>query len=229
MSFGVYRPAMGVPGGHRQTSSGQSVQEHRRQCERMQRSENPITGGPAIAGGTGVPPRPPPSESFGSGLVPTAGPMDHITVPGRDVPAKRVDPTKNRAPAFAAEARRPSQDGPRNVSRITEGSLGELLTDRAPTPERRNTPGQVVRGGSRPKDQLLPGCLAGVSVQEHPMALPRKAGSGSSGVGTGGGGHLVAGPTGFVPRAMEDDVGWEPEVQCQDGSVPFRRVCGVGQ
>eukprot|EP00928_Gymnodinium_smaydae_P056035 TRINITY_DN39484_c0_g1_i1.p1 TRINITY_DN39484_c0_g1~~TRINITY_DN39484_c0_g1_i1.p1 ORF type:complete len:258 (+),score=21.60 TRINITY_DN39484_c0_g1_i1:62-775(+) len=231
MSFGVYRPTMGVAGGHRETCSNQSWQEQRRRAEQYSRQENPITGEP-LGGASGS--RRPPSGNLSKGLVPTKGPFDHMTVPDRDVPQKRVDPTRNRSASLGpGGACVPHDPAPsmRAQSRLTEGQLGEGLAAREPTPERRRTPGQVVKGGSRPKDNLTAGCLTS-DKQDHPMALPRRAGSCGPGVGSGGSGHLVAGPMGFVPAGQEDMYG-EAEFATSGGYSagtaprPFQRACGV--
>mmetsp|Transcript_69405 Transcript_69405/g.224441 ORF Transcript_69405/g.224441 Transcript_69405/m.224441 type:complete len:227 (-) Transcript_69405:73-753(-) len=204
MSFGMYRPQMGVAMGHRELSSNMSLQENRRQGEKMSRQENPITGEPMRTATR------PPSGSLQAGLVPNKGPMDHVTVPDKDVPARRPDPTRNQSTSLhsgVACVPVPAEPSRAVPSRVTESSLGEGFLSREPTPERRSTPGQVVRSGVRPKDSLSGGgCLAS-ERQDHPLNLPRKAGSGAPGVGSGGSGHIVQGPNGFVPQGpgFEDE------------------------
>jgi len=241
MTFGMYRPTMGVAGGHRETSSNQSLHENRRQAEHMRRQDNPITGEAMHGGsrpnsGDSAPSRGrPPRGHFDAGLVPTKGPLDHMTG-GKDVPQKRVDPSRNQSVGLAGaglsciphvEANLPV----RSNSRLTEGAFGEGFSIRESTPERRHTPGQVLRGNSRPKDNLTAGCLTS-DKQEHPLQLPRKAGSGGYGVGSGGAGSLVQGPMGFVPAGMEDLYGEQhlrdPSPAPGSGTaVPFRRACGA--
>eukprot|EP00927_Polykrikos_kofoidii_P061023 TRINITY_DN55913_c0_g1_i1.p1 TRINITY_DN55913_c0_g1~~TRINITY_DN55913_c0_g1_i1.p1 ORF type:complete len:241 (-),score=28.61 TRINITY_DN55913_c0_g1_i1:81-803(-) len=233
MSFGMYRPTMGVAGGHRETSSHNSVQDIRRQSERYQRQENPITG-EQMSGSAPSSSRRPPSGNLTSSLVPSKGPMDHMTVPNRDVPARRTDPTRNQSTNFdggIACVPTAPQERARSLSRLTDSALGEGFTQREPTPERRRrTPGEVVRGGCRPKDNLTSGLLT-ADKQDHPLALPRKAGSCGAGVGSGGAGHLVQGPLGFVPGGAEDMYG-ESELRAPSpgpnrSGPSFRRACGV--
>mmetsp|Transcript_100158 Transcript_100158/g.312059 ORF Transcript_100158/g.312059 Transcript_100158/m.312059 type:complete len:232 (+) Transcript_100158:116-811(+) len=226
MSFGLYRPTMGVASGHRELSSNLTLQEQRKRGEVMARQENPITHESSAASGR------PPSGNLQRGLLPAKGPLDHMTVPDRDVPQKRPDPSRNRSQSLhSGVACVPvSNEQQRASSRLTEGQLaGEGFLVREPTPERRTSPGQVVRSGSRPKDSLSGvGCLAS-DRPDHPLALPRKAGSCGPGVGTGGSGHLVPGPNGFVPAGPEDlDV--EPEVRAppkRANSREFRSVWGA--
>lgn len=231
MSFGIYRPSMGVAGGHRETCADLGHAEQRKRGEHMRRQEiNPITG---EASGESKAMRRPPSGNLRSGLVPASGPMDHVTANlDRDVPAKRTDPTKNQSSSLTSGgAVVPiAPDMTRSVpSRVTEGMLGEGFSERARTPERRLTPGQVVRGNSRPrngpKDSLYGGCVTG-DRQDHPTNLPRKAGSAGP---VGGAVHLVAGPTGFVPcgpGGAEEPVSYRSA--SPQGAQPFRRMVGVG-
>mmetsp|Transcript_26453 Transcript_26453/g.47747 ORF Transcript_26453/g.47747 Transcript_26453/m.47747 type:complete len:243 (-) Transcript_26453:52-780(-) len=224
MSFGVYRPALGVGSGMRQLASDKSMQEQRVIGERNGRqaaSVNPITG--EVMGGAPAPapaPRRPPSGNLSAGLVPSSGPLDPMTVPNKDVSGKRVDPSRNQAPSFhggAAFMVPKSDELPQRVgSRLTEGNLemGEAgFGGREPTPERRTTPGQVVRSGLRPKDSLSGGGCVTSDKQDHPLGLPRKAGSGIAGTGSGGYVHLVPGPNGFVPAGpgYEDDFQVQPK------------------
>ncbi|CAK8987415.1 unnamed protein product, partial [Durusdinium trenchii] len=114
---------------------------------------------------------------------------------------------RNQSTGFSGEGLcAPRSDGERaRQSRVTQGHLemGEAgLGGREGTPERR-APGQVVRANLRPKDHLSGGCIAS-DRQEHPLALPRKAGSGVAGTGSGGPVHLVAGPNGLVPTGPEE-------------------------
>uniref|UniRef100_A0A7S4SDN4 Uncharacterized protein n=1 Tax=Alexandrium monilatum TaxID=311494 RepID=A0A7S4SDN4_9DINO len=227
MSFGLYRPTMGVASGHRELSSNHTLQEQRRQGERMTRQENPITHEPASTSGR------PPSGNLQAGLLPSKGPLDHMTVPDRDVPQRRVDPSRNRSHSLhSGVACVPVSDEPQQrtlPSRVTSGQLGEGFLAREPTPERRTSPGQVVRGGVRPKDSLSGGgCLAS-DRPDHPLALPRKAGSCGPGVGTGGSGHIVQGPNGFVPAGPVDfDVEVEAPVPLKRASSgQFRPVWGA--
>lgn len=240
----MYRPVMGVAGGHREMCSNLSLQEGRQVAERYKRQEglNPITGQP-LGGGSGggggggggyeaAAPGRPPSGNLGRGLLPSKGPLDHMTG-DRDVPQKRVDPSKNQAPNFllgAVGLAVPPVQAPRAISRITEGGLCEGMGVREPTPERRRTPGQVVRGGLRPKDNLTGGCLT-ADKQDHPLALPRKAGSRGPGVGSGGSCHLVVGENGLMPRGPEDVYGEaflaEDTYPLQVGETRFQRACGI--
>lgn len=227
MSFGFYRPAKGVAGGHRELSSDRSLHEVRRQGEQHRRQENPITHHVPHVGAPGRPP----SGNLGPGLRPSKGPIDHMTVADKDVPSKRVDPTKNQSCSFGIGASCVPNYTPepqRAPSRITE-SPGEVLGPgiRERTPEVRRTPGQVVRSGSRPKDSLTIGCVA-AERSDHALGFLRKAGSGAAGVGSGGSVHLVAGPCGFVPAGPSRP---EVEMSCMQGhdaAIPFRRVCGRG-
>eukprot|EP00929_Paragymnodinium_shiwhaense_P014835 TRINITY_DN122801_c0_g1_i1.p1 TRINITY_DN122801_c0_g1~~TRINITY_DN122801_c0_g1_i1.p1 ORF type:complete len:238 (-),score=31.25 TRINITY_DN122801_c0_g1_i1:117-830(-) len=233
MSFGQYRPTMGVAGGHRELSSHQSVGELRRQSEYMRRQEyNPITGesngagGAASSSGAGRPP----SGNLATGLVPTKGPSGgYVTVPDRDVPQKRVDPTKNQSCSFGSGnslVPLPSQDPVRSNSRLTEGNLASGFSIRESTPERRRSPGEVVRGGIRPKDNLQHGCM--VFDKQDPVGLPRKPGSCGYGVGSGGAGNLEQGAMGFVPRGAPDPYADDVQVGNRDmTAVPFRRACGA--
>jgi len=237
---------MGVASGHRETGSNHGYQEQRRQGERFGRQDsnvNPITGEPAPGSapstapgpGVGVGLRRPPSGNLQAGLLPTKGPLDHVIVPDKDVPSKRPDPTRNQSTSFHSGGSLVpvSDEQPRGQpSRVTEGGLGEGFVQREPTPEgrRRNTPGQVVRSGVRPKDSLSGGgCMTSDRpVLDHPMQLPRKAGSAAPGIGSGGAVHLVAGPGGIVPQGPDffgaDEDGPGP-VQ-HGGSVPFKSAWG---
>jgi len=235
MSFGVYRPSMGVHGGHRELCSNQSLMEQRRMGEQMRREDNPITHEPR----QGVSGRPPSGNLHVGCAVPASGPLDHFTLPDKDVPAKRPDPTRNASANFATgmpavpisaePAARPTP------SRMGESCLGEGVAERAPTPDRssrRSTPGQVVRASSRPKDNLYGGGLTVCDRgAEHPMTLPRKAGSGAPGCGSGGVGNLVAGPNGFVPIGQENfaasGTACEAQRPSSRNSSPFRRMCGL--
>lgn len=238
MSFGVYRPSMGVAGGCRELCSDLSFRDQCRLAERNARQENPITHEPLVRGAPGRPP----SGNLRAGLVPVSGPVDSAGIlPNKDLPAKRVDPTKNQSSSFhtGVSCVPQASSTPRaTVSRITESSFGEGLMERAPTPEqssrrssRRSTPGQVVRAGSRPKDSLSGGgCITSDLPSEHPLALPRKPGSESASVGSGGAVHIVPGPTGFVPMGLEDDSLVLPQSQArraQEGRRPYQRMCGV--
>eukprot|EP00446_Apocalathium_sp_SHHI-4_P040441 CAMPEP_0177342616 /NCGR_PEP_ID=MMETSP0368-20130122/27141_1 /TAXON_ID=447022 ORGANISM="Scrippsiella hangoei-like, Strain SHHI-4" /NCGR_SAMPLE_ID=MMETSP0368 /ASSEMBLY_ACC=CAM_ASM_000363 /LENGTH=259 /DNA_ID=CAMNT_0018804001 /DNA_START=28 /DNA_END=804 /DNA_ORIENTATION=+ len=217
MSFGVYRPQIGVSSGHRELSSNRSLQDNRRYAERVSRTEiNPITGEATVRAST--PSRRPPSGNLGLGLLPTKGPMDHMTVDNKDVPARRPDPSRNQS-NFGGYGGCcvPVHDERPLPPRPSENPMADILWQRAPTPERRTSPGQVVRGNSRPKDQLSGGCVVADRPSIDPMGLPRKAGSGQAGVGSGGVGNLVAGPMGFVPRG-----GWA-EQDCNQTSL-LRRV-----
>ncbi|CAE8734736.1 unnamed protein product, partial [Polarella glacialis] len=114
-------------------------------------------------------------------------------------------------------------------SRRTDSSV--VMTEagfapREPTPERRTTPGQVVRGGYRPKDNLSFGCLAADNFADHPLNLPRKAGSGASGVGSGGAVHLVAGPMGFMPAGPGYDAGYEAAPPLRVAPTSFKPLWG---
>jgi len=224
MSFGVYKPSMGVAYGHRELSSNHSLHENHRQKEHLARQENPITG---ERSGYGA--RRPPSGNLAQGLQPKIGSMDHVTNPDKDVPSKRVDPTKNQSPSLQGGlACVPVyEERSRSLSRLTEGGIGDVIqmrTSREPTPERRNTPGQVVKGGMRPKDNLSAGgCVVADRPAVDPMGFARKAGSGGAGVGSGGSGHLVQGPFGFVPagaqyQVEESQASYDP----QQGSDPYK-------
>lgn len=241
MSFGMYRPTMGVAGGHRELVSNQSLHKQRVMGEQMRRQDiNPITGepmggAPTSDGGAGTKQKQ--TGCLGSNLVPNSGPLDHMTVPDKDVPSKRVDPTKNQSTSFqsgvsclAHENREPPRMQP---SRITDGQLGDGFCERrTPTPEgssRRSTPGQVVRSNTRPKDNLSGGgCVASDKYGEHPLNLPRKAGSAAAGIGSGGSCHIFQGPNGFVPMGPENFDMPEPE-PAHFGAQhrPFQRACGV--
>mmetsp|Transcript_19372 Transcript_19372/g.42284 ORF Transcript_19372/g.42284 Transcript_19372/m.42284 type:complete len:237 (+) Transcript_19372:123-833(+) len=230
MSFGMYRPVMGVPGGHRATTSDNTILEQRRLKERYARQENPITH--ECAGDS----RGQPAAALGVGLVPLKGPMDHMTVleKDKDVPAKRVDPTRNQSSSLTVGGGCvpvPPDAPQRGPSRITESAFeaGGGFAQRAATPERRNTPGQVVRGGLRPKDNLSGGALITADRQDHPLALPRKAGSAAPGTGSGGSGHLIAGPNGLVPLGPtdSDDLPSAGRPSSQSNQVPFQRACGL--
>mmetsp|Transcript_54070 Transcript_54070/g.86014 ORF Transcript_54070/g.86014 Transcript_54070/m.86014 type:complete len:244 (-) Transcript_54070:104-835(-) len=239
MSFGVYRPTMGVAGGHRELCSNQTAQEQRRLGEQMRRQENnPITGEPMS-----VPSRRPPSGSRGSlrsGLVPSSGPLDHVIAPDKDVPSKRVDPTKNISSSFQSGVSCMTYDRPEvsrsQPSRITESCFAEGLCERAPTPERssssrRSTPGQVVRTNLRPKDNLSGGCVTSDRPSDHPLNLPRKVGSASQAVASGGSCHILQGPNGFVPVGPEDEdlMSQAPRRASsrEPGDRGFRRACGL--
>lgn len=227
MSFGFYRPAMGVSGGHRELCSNRSLHDQRRVGEQMLRQENPITGHSSYHGAPGKPP----SGNLGIGLLPTKGPLDHMTVADKDVPAKRVDPSKNHSANLIVGSGCVAQcdrQPPRAPSRITESAFIDGLGMREATPERRRTPGQVVRSGIRPKDSLQSGCVASERC-DHPLGLQRKAGSAGAGIGSGGCVHIVAGPNGFVPAGppeLEVDLGRQGSRD--SGAIPFRRVCGAG-
>lgn len=238
MSFGQYRPVMGVAGGHRELSSNQNYQECRRQGEYMRRQEfNPLTGEPmgtvpsAPSGGavSSTSGRPPPGN-LSSGLVPSKGPSSgYVTVPDRDVPQKRVDPTRNQSNHFGAGNSLvpiPSQEPVRTGSRLTEGQLASGFAQREPTPERRRSPGEVVRCRTRPKDNLAHGCM--VFDKMDPVGLPRQPGTGGYGVGSGGAGNLEQGAMGFVPRGPPDLFPDElPYAGRNAAAVPFRRACGA--
>jgi len=220
---------MGVSSGHRELCSNHSLQEQRRFGERASRQENPIVHEPSVDGSTcGRPP----SGNLRAGLVPAKGPLDHMTQLDRDkdVPCKRLDPTRNRSASLGpGVCCVPLSDSrPRAVNvRITGSSFGEGLGVRETTPERRRVPGQVLRSGVRPKDSLSGGGCVASDRAEHPLNLPRKAGSAGAGVGSGGSVHLVAGPTGFVPMGPAD---LESEVEVgahRVPSVPFTRACGI--
>jgi hypothetical protein len=159
-----------------------------------------------------------------------------MTVPDRDVPQKRVDPTRNQSAAFqlGVACVQVNVEAPRSYSRLTESSMGEVfgMGSREATPERRRTPGQVVRGGLRPKDSLAGGGCVATDKQDHPLALPRKAGSAQPGVGTGGSGHLEIGPLGFVPQGPgpADDTFYRMETAERGPAreaVQFRPVWGT--
>lgn len=230
---------MGVPGGHRELVSNQSLHKQRQMGEQMRRQEiNPITGEPMVSS-NGRPPsgsRKPPNN-LGAGLMPMSGPLDHMNLAEKDFPAKRVDPTKNQSTSFhsgvacmAHEDDRPFRMQP---SRITESSMGEDLCERrTPTPDRgsssrRSTPGQVVRSNMRPKDNLSGGCITSDKFTDHPLSLPRKAGSAAPGIGSGGSCHILQGPNGFVPFGPEDmDVPVHAPAPAV-GRQPFQRACGV--
>lgn len=201
---------MGIPAGHRELSSNHSLQDQRRHAERYGRQEgsfNPITG--EGASDRPLPTRRPPSGHLQAGLVPVSGPLDPMTVPNKDVSGKKVDPTRNQSASFGTGAFcvPTSSDQPqRTRSRVTEGNLeiGEHgLGAREPTPERRTAPGQVLRGGLRPKDSLSGVACLAADRQDHPLSLPRKAGSAPPGIGSGGFVHIVAGPNGFVPMGID--------------------------
>lgn len=238
MSFGTYVPTMGVAVGHREMFTNHSMQEQRRHGERIMRQENtnPITGEPMpMASGRSA--RPPSGNLKVGSFVPTSGPLDNYTIADKDVPARRPDPSKNQSASFVPGAAMVphSSESSRSGSRLTESALGEGCLERSATPERRTperrrTPGQVVRSNSRPKDNLYGGCLTSDS-KDHPLTLPRKAGSIPHYVGSGGSGHIVQGPNGFVPAAPDDCIRDEPQASTPlgDDAVPFRRVCGVAQ
>lgn len=236
MSFGVYRPSMGVAHGHRELSSNQTLFENRRQKEQMWRKENPITGEGSGGGSTGL--RRPPSGNLQSGLQPKIGPMDHMTLPDKDVPCKRVDPTKNQSSNLTGGiACVPTyEERARGGSRLTEGTCGDVLQMRESTPERRgsssrrSSPGQVLKGNLRPKDNLsVGGCVVADRPAVDPMGFNRKAGSGPSGIGSGGSGHLLQGPGGFVPIGPDYNLGAEATLPTAVGaSVPYRPVWGPG-
>mmetsp|Transcript_80043 Transcript_80043/g.158566 ORF Transcript_80043/g.158566 Transcript_80043/m.158566 type:complete len:228 (-) Transcript_80043:77-760(-) len=218
MSFGMYRPQMGVAHGHRELSSNQTLLEQRRHNERTTRQENPITHQPDGR---------PPSGNLQRGLVPSKGPLDHVTVPNRDVPARRPDPTKNHSTNLQTGIACVPTSALRQrsvPSRVTESILGEGFLAREPTPERRTSPGQVVRSSVRPKDNLSSGCIT-ADRQDHPLNLPRQAGSAPAGVGTGGVGHIAQGPFGFVPQGPFDFYGEQTEVP---GAHQARRSSSKG-
>mmetsp|Transcript_64559 Transcript_64559/g.151280 ORF Transcript_64559/g.151280 Transcript_64559/m.151280 type:complete len:241 (+) Transcript_64559:79-801(+) len=240
MSFGVYRPQMGVASGMRVLCSDQTLQEQRRaaECNGHQQAPvvNPITG--EMAGGVPEPKtatRRPPSGNLQPGLQPLTGPMDPLTVPNKDVFGKKVDPTRNQSANFGGAEGFciPKSDdiSVRSGSRITQGNLelGEGgLGAREPTPERRSVPGQVLRGGLRPKDHLSGSACVTSDRQDHPLALPRKAGSAGPGTGSGGSVHIIAGPTGFVPAGEGYEVDFEvaaPLAQ-KAGSSGYKPVWG---
>eukprot|EP00931_Biecheleriopsis_adriatica_P009584 TRINITY_DN110650_c0_g1_i1.p1 TRINITY_DN110650_c0_g1~~TRINITY_DN110650_c0_g1_i1.p1 ORF type:complete len:259 (-),score=46.77 TRINITY_DN110650_c0_g1_i1:58-795(-) len=235
MSFGVYRPSLGAASGMRQLSSDFSLQDQRRIGERNGRQGqggiNPITGEPSSGyrAPSPVPVRRPPSGNLQAGLHPVSGPLDPMTVPNKDVSGKKVDPTRNASSNFMGGegfcVPKCDEQPARSVSRLTQGNLevNEAgLGGREATPERRSTPGQVLRAGLRPKDNLSGvACMAG-DKQDHPLALPRKAGSAAAGVGTGGSVHLVAGPNGFVPAGpgYEDDLQMQAQAKLGAAAAP---------
>jgi len=230
MSFGMYRPTMGVASGHRELSSNRSLQENRRLGEQFARQEiNPITG-QAAPGRSSTPRSRPPSGNLSAGLLPNKGPLDHMTVPDRDVPSKRVDPTRNQSLSLGTGiACVPVHTERALPPRPAERPMADILQMRDPTPERRSssgrsTPGQVVRANSRPKDNMSGGCLVADRPAVDPMGFPRKAGSGAPGVGSGGSGHLVQGPCGFVPAGGFEDE--EPTMLVGNARAPspFRSV-----
>lgn len=243
---------MGVAGGHRETCSNQSLSQQRQMGEQMRRQElNPITGEPIVRGGfgsgSGADGLPPsgrkPSGCLGPNLVPTVGPLDHMTALNcKDVPNKRVDPTRNQSTSLhsgvaclAHESNEPSRAQP---SRITESCFGEGFQERerrTPTPDRsgsgngsrRSTPGEVVRSNFRPKDNLSAGCLASDKFSDHPLNLPGKAGRAGAGHGSGGACSIMQGPNGFVPIGPEGfDMSGYAQMQPAPRDRPFQRACG---
>lgn len=168
--------------------------------------------------------------------------------PEKDVPSKRVDPTKNQTTSFqsgvsclAHEDKDPVDMhgfAPRmQPSRITESCIGQGFCERrTPTPDggsssRRSTPGQVVRTNLRPKDNLSAGCLTSDKCSEHPLNLPGKAGrAGEDGrkAAVGGSCHIFQGPNGFVPMGPGDlDMPVQAHARSASRDRPFQRACGV--
>lgn len=235
MSFGMYRPTMGVAGGHRELVSNKSLHEQRKMGEHMRRQDiNPITGEPVgdpVSSGSSKP-----QGNLGAGLVPTSGPLDNVLLTGKDMPSKRADPTKNQSHSFhsgvSCLAHEAPQLPPAQPSRITESCFGEGLCERESSSRdsRRGTPGQVVRSGIRPKDNLSGGCVTSDQIPDHPLNLPRKAGSASAAVGSGGSCHIFQGPNGFVPLGPENfDMTEQPLPRRSAGASaqPFQRACGA--
>jgi len=239
MSFGVYRPTMGVAGGHRELVVNRPMLEQRQQGEVMKKQQyNPITGD-LIGGGptSGLPPPAPKKNlsNFDAGLRPNQGALDAGLVPDKDVPAKRVDPSRNQSTSFHSGVACMAQETPWNApvrSAITESCFGDGFCERAPersaTPDsssRRSTPGQVVRTNLRPKDNLSGGCVASDRPVEHPLNLPGKASRAGPGRGSGGAGQIMQGPNGFVPMGPKDMEAPRQMSSNRDAS-PFRRACG---
>lgn len=227
MSFGLYRPTFGVAAGHRELSSNQSLQDGRRYAERACREEvNPITGQPAVSS---APARRSPPDNLSTGLMPSTGPMDHMGLPDKDVPGKKVDPTRNQSAGIGAgvacvplHAEFPLPPKP------SESAIADVLSMREPTQERRSAPGQVVRGNFRPKDNISGGCVVADKPATDPLGLLRKPGVGSAGDGSGGPSHLVPGPCGLVPACAQDAYSDEEGVEQTRGSVPYRPVWETG-
>ncbi|CAK0872896.1 unnamed protein product [Prorocentrum cordatum] len=198
---------MGVASGCRDMTPDRGLQGQLRHGERSRQegAYNPITG---ETGGSRPSSRPSsgsrraPAGNLQAGLIPATGPLDHMTAPEKDLPGRRLDPTRNQSsslqPGVACVA--PGSEQQRGASRITESSIVPLSADgglgpREPTPERRRTPGQVVRGGIRPKDCLASGCVAS-ERSDHPQNLPRPANPNERG-------SLVPGPCGMVPMGTD--------------------------
>mmetsp|Transcript_70401 Transcript_70401/g.142545 ORF Transcript_70401/g.142545 Transcript_70401/m.142545 type:complete len:242 (+) Transcript_70401:68-793(+) len=241
MTFGVYRPKMGVANGMRVLCSDQTLQEQRRVGEQNGRQAgrgafNPITGEAieSIDGrGAAAATRNHPPGHLQPGLHPMSGPMDPVTVPGKDVYGRKPDPTRNQSTMGGDGLCAPaSDDGVRpRGSRLTEGhlELGEgglqPLAPEVSAPRIERGCAQVTRANIRPKDHLSGGCITS-DRPEHPLALPRKAGSGAPGTGSGGPVHLVPGPNGFVPAGP----GMEPEAPVEKprrlGGESYRPVWG---
>merc|ERR1719316_614042 len=225
MSFGVYRPAMGVAAGMRDCGSSS------REVGRFHDGNHARRPPPGGASGIG--------DCLQPSLIPATGPLNHFTSEtGTDRPQKRVDPMKNRSQSLepGVGCLAPAGAAPRRgTSRLTEGGLGEGFvprdeprlqrsSSRGATPERRE-PGQIVRGGYRPKDHLSSGCIA-AERHDHPLNLPRPMGSVPKERGSGGADNLVQGPDGIMPYGVDH----EPEVAPQQlGAAPsFQRAYGVG-
>jgi len=246
MSFGVYRPTMGVAGGHRELSGNRPMLEQRQNAEQMGRQENvnPITG-EMMGGPVGRPPPGPrkqlgPTGNIGVGLVPSTGPLDHGILSEKDVPSKRVDPTRNQSTSLhSGVACLAHENGDWEVgaiprmepSRIGESCFGQGMCERprSGSLSRRSTPGQVVRGNNRPKDNLSGGCVTSDKDVDHPLNLPGKASRAGAGRGSGGDCNIIQGPNGFVPRGPQDTfMQMAPRSSSRDsGQRPFRRMVGV--
>jgi len=212
--------------------------------ERMRRQEtNPITG--EVMGGPSGAPAPSgshkPPGNLGVGLVPHRGPLDNGLLTGKDVPSKRIDPTKNQSNSLQSGVSCMAHEEPlvlpTQPSRVTESCFGEGMCERfTPTPDResssrgsrRSTPGQVVRSNLRPKDNLSAGCLTSDQPGDHPLNLRRKAGAAGPGIGSGGHCNILQGPNGFVPRGPENfDNQPPPRSSGYSAQRPFQRVCGA--
>lgn len=227
--------------------SDQTLQEQRRLGEQNGRQGrgafNPITGEPIDghgAHGAAAAPaaRNQPPGHLQPGLHPMSGPMDPVTVPGKDVYGRKPDPTRNQSTSFMGGDGlcAPSDDGaglrPRG-SRLTEGhlELGEgglqpLAPEASPLERGSIQVREVTRTNIRPKDHLSGGCITS-DRPEHPLALPRKAGAGAPGTGSGGPVHLVPGPNGFMPAGpgmepVEPDAVQKPRL----GGESYRPVWG---
>lgn len=158
----------------------------------------------------------------------------------RDVPQRRLDPSKNRSRGLAGAgsscvATIERSHTPRARSRITESVFGDGFSVRESTPKRCRSPGGLARltGASvlRPKDNLTGGCVTS-DAQAHPLRLPRIPGSCGYGVGSGGAGSLIQGPMGFVPAELknfsdESDLRAPSPAPAATTAVPFQRVCGL--